>query len=52
LRGDLDNIILTAMRKEPARRYVSVTALATDFDAYLLGFPVHARSDTWSYRSG
>ncbi len=52
LRGDLDNIVLMAMRKEPARRYVSVGALADDVKAYLTGYPVHARTDTWKYRSG
>jgi eukaryotic-like serine/threonine-protein kinase len=52
LRGDLDNIVLMAMRKEPARRYVSVGALADDIKAYLTGYPVQARTDTWKYRSG
>ncbi|MBZ5664928.1 MAG: serine/threonine-protein kinase [Acidobacteriia bacterium] len=52
LHGDLDNIVLMAMRKEPARRYVSVGALADDVKAYLTGYPVHARTDTWNYRAG
>ncbi len=52
LSGDLDNIVLMAMRKEPTRRYVSVAALADDVKAYLTGYPVHARTDTWKYRSG
>ena len=52
LHGDLDNIVLMAMRKEPARRYVSVSALASDVKAYLTGYPVHARTDAWTYRSG
>jgi serine/threonine-protein kinase len=52
LRGDLDNIVLMAMRKEPARRYVSVAELANDVRAYLNGYPVHARTATWKYRSG
>ncbi len=51
LGGDLDNIVLMAMRKEPARRYVSVAALAGDVQAYLTGYPVHARTATWKYRS-
>jgi len=51
LSGDLDKIVLMAMRKEPARRYVSVAALAGDVKAYLTGYPVHARTDTWKYRS-
>lgn len=33
LRGDLDNIVLMAMRKEPARRYASVSALSNDLQA-------------------
>jgi eukaryotic-like serine/threonine-protein kinase len=49
---DLDNLVLMAMRKEPARRYVSVSALSADVQAYLSGYPVHARTDHWSYRSG
>ncbi len=52
LGGDLDNIVLMAMRKEPARRYASVSQLAEDIEAYLDGYPVHARTDTWKYRSG
>ena len=52
LSGDLDNVVLMAMRKEPARRYVSVAALADDVKSYLTGYPVHARTDTWKYRSG
>jgi hypothetical protein len=52
LSGDLDNIVLMAMRKEPARRYVSASALASDVKAYLAGYPVHARTATWQYRSG
>lgn len=51
LSGDLDNIVLMAMRKEPVRRYVSVAALASDVKAYLAGYPVHARTATWKYRS-
>jgi tetratricopeptide (TPR) repeat protein len=52
LSGDLDNIALMAMRKEPSRRYVSVAALAGDVQNYLTGYPVEARSATWKYRSG
>ncbi len=52
LAGDLDNIVLMAMRKEPARRYISVSALSTDIDAHLRGYPVHARTDAWAYTSG
>jgi non-specific serine/threonine protein kinase/serine/threonine-protein kinase len=51
LRGDLDNIVLMAMRKEPERRYASVAQLANDIGRHLDGRPVIARRDTWSYRS-
>ncbi len=49
---DLDNIVLMAMKKEPSRRYASVSALSADVQAYLSGYPVQARTDNWSYRSG
>ncbi|HUO15386.1 MAG TPA: serine/threonine-protein kinase [Verrucomicrobiae bacterium] len=52
LSGDLDNIVLMAMRKEPARRYVSVGALKDDVHALLGGYPIRARTDAWGYRSG
>ncbi len=50
LRGDLDNIVLMAMHKEPARRYSSVAHLAEDLNRYLNDLPVAARTDTFSYR--
>lgn len=52
LAGDLDNIILRAMHKEPQRRYQSATALAEDIQNYLDHRPVIARPDAWSYRVG
>src|SRR5262249_42998799 len=52
LRGDLDNVLLSALRREPERRYGSVTALAGDFRRHLEGRPVKARPDTPSYRAG
>jgi len=52
LKGDLDDIVLMAIRKEPQRRYASVSALSRDVEAYLTGYSVQARPDTWSYRSG
>ncbi len=52
LRGDLDTIVLTALRKEPARRYQSVDRLAADLRRHLDGRPVTARPDTWRYRAG
>lgn len=51
LRGDLDNIVLMAMRKEPERRYSSAQQMAGDIQSYLEGQPVIARRDTLSYRS-
>jgi tetratricopeptide (TPR) repeat protein len=52
LTGDLDNIVLMAMRKEPERRYRSVEQLAEDLRRYLDGEPVTARQDTLGYRVG
>jgi eukaryotic-like serine/threonine-protein kinase len=52
LRGDLDNIILKALRKEPAHRYHSVEALNEDLQRHLKGLPVSARRDTFAYRAG
>jgi eukaryotic-like serine/threonine-protein kinase len=51
LSGDLDNIVLMAMRKEPERRYASAQQLASDIQRYLDGMPVIARRDTMSYRA-
>ena len=50
--GDLDNIVLKALRKEPERRYASVEQLSEDIRRYLEGRPVTARPDTLRYRSG
>jgi eukaryotic-like serine/threonine-protein kinase len=52
LAGDLDNIVLMAMRKEPERRYSSVEQFAADIARHLDGMPVLARADAWSYRAG
>lgn len=49
--GDLDNIVLMAMRKEPDRRYSSVEQLASDIERFLVGLPIVARADTWTYRT-
>ena len=51
LRGDLDNIILMAMRKEPERRYSSVAQFAEDIRRYRSGLPVIAREDSFGYRA-
>ncbi len=51
LRGDLDQIVLKALHKEPERRYASVEALDDDLRRHLEGLPVQARPDTLSYRA-
>ncbi len=50
LRGDLDAIVLAALRKEPERRYGSVAQLSEDVRLHLAGHPIVARPDTWRYR--
>jgi tetratricopeptide (TPR) repeat protein len=52
LRGDLDTIVMMAIRKEPEGRYGSAAALADDLDRYLDGRPVAARPSTVGYRVG
>ncbi len=52
LRGDLDTIVLNALRKEPERRYRSASALADDISLHLKSMPIVARSDSWRYRAG
>jgi len=51
LRGDLDNIVLMALRKEPERRYASVEQFSEDIRRHLGGLPIIARKDTLAYRS-
>jgi serine/threonine protein kinase/tetratricopeptide (TPR) repeat protein len=51
LRGDLDNILLMALRKEPPRRYASVLQFSEDIRRHLEGLPVIARRDTPGYRA-
>lgn len=51
LRGDLDNIVLKSLRKEPERRYLSAENFAEDIKRYLKGLPVTARPNTFSYRA-
>ncbi len=51
LRGDLDTIVATALKKQPSERYVSVTALAEDLRRYLRHEPISARPDTLRYRA-
>ncbi len=52
LAGDLDAIVLTALRKEPNRRYGSAQAFADDVERHLAGKPVKARPEAPFYRAG
>ena len=52
LRGDLDAIVMKALRREPARRYPTVEGLADDVRNHLDGRPVAARGDARGYRLG
>ncbi|HZJ01395.1 MAG TPA: serine/threonine-protein kinase [Gemmatimonadaceae bacterium] len=52
LRGDLDAILMTALRKEPERRYATARQFGDDLSNYLKGLPVAAVRDTISYRLG
>jgi serine/threonine-protein kinase len=51
LRGDLDTIILKALRKNPAERFGAVNELADDLVRYLRNEPIRARPDTIRYRA-
>jgi serine/threonine-protein kinase len=50
LRGDLDNILSKALKKDPLERYRSVTDFADDLERLLGHEPVHAHADTVGYR--
>ncbi|MEO1576890.1 MAG: tetratricopeptide repeat-containing protein kinase family protein, partial [Pseudomonadota bacterium] len=52
LDGDLDNIALKTLQKDPTRRYPSAAALADDVRRYLRNEPVQARGDAWTYVAG
>src|SRR5262249_1622574 len=52
LAGDLDNILLMAMRNEPERRYQSVEQFSEDIRRHLEGLPALARKATFGYRPG
>jgi serine/threonine protein kinase len=51
LRGDLDTILAKALKKAPAERYSSATALADDLRRYLKHETINARPDTIAYRA-
>jgi serine/threonine protein kinase/tetratricopeptide (TPR) repeat protein len=51
LAGDLDDILLMALRKEPTRRYGSVEQFSEDIRRHLAGRPVAASKGSWSYRA-
>jgi serine/threonine protein kinase len=51
IKGDIDNIILKAMRSEPERRYSSVEQLSSDIERHLDGLPISATEPTLHYRA-
>ena len=51
LTGDLDNVVLMALRKDPARRYASVEQFSEDIRRHLEGLPVIAHKETLRYRA-
>lgn len=51
LEGDLDDIVMMAMRKEPQRRYASAEQLSDDIRRHLEGLPVMARKGTFAYNA-
>jgi len=50
--GDLDHVVLKAMRKEPSQRYASAEELSGDVGNYLAGLPVRAREGSFRYLVG
>ncbi|HEX3372625.1 MAG TPA: serine/threonine-protein kinase, partial [Edaphobacter sp.] len=52
LRGDLDTIVLKALKKDPRERYASISLFAADLRRYLECEPIGARPDTVMYRAG
>jgi serine/threonine protein kinase len=51
LAGDIDTIVLKALKKEPAERYATINDLLDDLDRHLEGLPVRARPESLSYRA-
>ena len=52
LKGDLDTILLKALKKDPEQRYATAAAFADDIRRYLRGEPVQARAESTWYRAG
>jgi eukaryotic-like serine/threonine-protein kinase len=52
LRGDLDTILGKMLKKNPAERYFTVTAVADDLQRFLRHLPISTRTDTLAYRAG
>ena len=52
LKGDLDNIVLMALRKDPEMRYGSVDQFSEDISRHLGGLPVIARPNSFAYAAG
>lgn len=52
LKGDLDSVVMKALRKNPANRYPSVEQLVNDLEKYQLNLPVLAQKNTSAYRAG
>jgi serine/threonine protein kinase/tetratricopeptide (TPR) repeat protein len=52
LQGDLDTIVMMALRKEPERRYASAEEFSNDIARHLSSRPVKARQATVVYRTG
>jgi serine/threonine-protein kinase len=50
LRGDLDTVVLKALKKKPEERYATVNAFADDLSRFLEGRPVTAQPDSFPYR--
>jgi hypothetical protein len=50
LRGDLDAIVLTALKREPSERYTTAAAFADDLERWLAEEPARARPDSRAYR--
>ena len=52
LRGDLDTIVMKAIRPEPEDRYASAAEFSQDIERHLAGLPIRARKPTLLYRGG